>query len=110
MLVNTMGSYYEVGNSSNNNIHSNNTNFLQRPVNENSSNKSLLESNSMTVPPLMIWSSSKAAISPEAKALAACKSHKEAERRRRKRINTHLATLRTLLPNLIKVKKHFIYK
>ncbi|KAI3842057.1 hypothetical protein MKW92_018800 [Papaver armeniacum] len=39
------------------------------------------------------------------KALAACKSHSEAERRRRERINGHLATLRTLLPNTIKTDK-----
>lgn len=35
----------------------------------------------------------------------ACKSHKEAERRRRQRINSHLSTLRTLLPNTIKTDK-----
>lgn len=39
---------------------------------------------------------------------AASKSHSEAERRRRKRINGHLATLRSLLPNTIKVSKHTI--
>lgn len=33
----------------------------------------------------------------------ACKSHKESERRRRQRINAHLSTLRSLLPNTTKV-------
>lgn len=33
----------------------------------------------------------------------ACKSHKEAERRRRQRINAHLSTLRSLLPDTTKV-------
>ncbi|CDP06191.1 unnamed protein product [Coffea canephora] len=36
--------------------------------------------------------------SPEARALAASQQHKEAERRRRERINSHLDKLRTLLP------------
>ncbi|XP_031264890.1 transcription factor bHLH30-like [Pistacia vera] len=41
----------------------------------------------------------------EKKQAEACKSHKEAERRRRQRINAHLSTLRTLLPNTIKTDK-----
>ncbi|KAK4851843.1 hypothetical protein QYF36_018845 [Acer negundo] len=39
------------------------------------------------------------------KSTEACKSHKEAERRRRQRINAHLSTLRTLLPNTTKTDK-----
>lgn len=39
----------------------------------------------------------------ERKSTEACKSHREAERRRRQRINTHLSTLRSLLPNAAKV-------
>lgn len=35
----------------------------------------------------------------------ACKSHKESERRRRQRINAHLSTLRSLLPNTTKTDK-----
>ncbi|KAL8472218.1 hypothetical protein ACS0TY_029439 [Phlomoides rotata] len=41
----------------------------------------------------------------EAKAVAASTSHKEAERRRRKRINAHIATLKSILPNTIKTDK-----
>lgn len=46
----------------------------------------------------------------DAKALAASKSHSEAERRRRERINNHLAKLRTLLPSTTKVSCHFFVK
>ncbi|KAJ4981770.1 hypothetical protein NE237_032607 [Protea cynaroides] len=42
---------------------------------------------------------------PEAKAFAALKSHSEAERRRRERINAHLATLRKLVPCTEKMDK-----
>ncbi|XP_034675965.1 transcription factor bHLH30-like [Vitis riparia] len=41
----------------------------------------------------------------EGKSTAACNSHSEAERRRRQRINAHLSTLRTLLPNTTKTDK-----
>ncbi|KAL5060807.1 hypothetical protein RYX36_032411, partial [Vicia faba] len=35
----------------------------------------------------------------------ACKSHREAERRRRQRINTHLSTLRSIISNTTKTNK-----
>ncbi|XP_073303123.1 transcription factor bHLH30-like [Primulina huaijiensis] len=41
----------------------------------------------------------------ETKAVAASNSHKEAERRRRKRINGHIATLKAILPNVHKTDK-----
>ncbi|GMI91005.1 basic helix-loop-helix 32, TARGET OF MONOPTEROS 5 [Hibiscus trionum] len=41
----------------------------------------------------------------EGKSMEACKSHKEAERRRRQRINAHFSTLRSLLPNTTKTDK-----
>lgn len=45
----------------------------------------------------------------EAKALAALKNHSEAERRRRERINGHLATLRGLVPSTAKVSFFFFF-
>ncbi|KAA8517329.1 hypothetical protein F0562_017622 [Nyssa sinensis] len=42
---------------------------------------------------------------PQARALAASENHKEAEKRRRERINTHLNTLRGLLPCSSKTDK-----
>ncbi|KAJ0703643.1 putative transcription factor bHLH family [Helianthus annuus] len=41
----------------------------------------------------------------EVKAAAASNRHSEAERRRRKRINGHLATLRSILPDTVKADK-----
>ncbi|PNX84328.1 transcription factor bHLH30-like protein [Trifolium pratense] len=41
----------------------------------------------------------------ERKSREACKSHREAERRRRQRINAHLSSLRSLLPNTTKSDK-----
>ncbi|CAL0307802.1 unnamed protein product [Lupinus luteus] len=41
----------------------------------------------------------------ERKSTEACKSHRDAERRRRQRINDHLTTLRSLLPNTVKSDK-----
>lgn len=53
-----------------------------------------------------IMSSTSSASKVEMKSTSdACKSHKEAERRRRQRINSHLSTLRTLLPNTVKTDK-----
>ncbi|XP_020235195.1 transcription factor bHLH30 [Cajanus cajan] len=43
--------------------------------------------------------------SDRSKSTEACKSHREAERRRRQRINAHLSTLRSLLPNAAKSDK-----
>ncbi|KAL2905842.1 hypothetical protein RDABS01_004552 [Bienertia sinuspersici] len=100
MVNNAMASYYEVGNTSNM-IHDYPNSNLRAAI-ETNSNKSIIASGTTTN--LMLCSSTKAKPT-ETKAVAACKTHKEAERRRRKRINAHLAILRTLLPNLIKTDK-----
>lgn len=44
------------------------------------------------------------------KALIALRNHSEAERRRRERINGHLATLRTLIPGTNKVISSTVYR
>ena len=46
---------------------------------------------------------------PEAKAMAALKSHSDAERRRRERINAHLDTLRGFVPCTEKVLYFSMY-
>ncbi|KAK9713117.1 hypothetical protein RND81_06G004000 [Saponaria officinalis] len=101
MLVDTMASYYnDLGTSSNMSITpNNNTCYVQRPTTTTSN-----------IAPFMMFSS-KPGLSPEAKALEACRSHKEAERQRRERINSHIATLRALLlPNLNKTDKASVLK
>ncbi|KAL9160748.1 hypothetical protein ABFS82_08G220800 [Erythranthe guttata] len=85
-------SLYELGACSDNSYDNNNNNILQGVF--------------TTPPPL---TETHETLSPgstaEAKAAAASNSHKEAERRRRKRINGHIATLKSILPNTIKTDK-----
>lgn len=64
----------------------------------------LLERQYQNSPPSMVSLMDGAdSIMNSAAASEASKSHKEAERRRRQRINSHLSTLRTLLPSTARV-------
>ncbi|GMP25873.1 hypothetical protein CsSME_00002531 [Camellia sinensis var. sinensis] len=94
-------SYYELGSCSSNSVKF----HLEGGggggvVSSNSTNMA----NSMS---MVRWSSLRSTAEEEEKGVGGGgskkKSHSEAESRRRKRINGHLATLRTLLPNTIKV-------
>ncbi|KAL9241383.1 hypothetical protein vseg_015501 [Gypsophila vaccaria] len=108
-----MASYYDLGTSSNNmSIIPNNNGYLQRTTTTGIVNDSsnIMCGGASNIAPFMMFSS-KPMLTPEAKALEACRSHKEAERQRRERINAHIATLRALLlPNLNKTDKASVLK
>ncbi|XP_052190318.1 transcription factor bHLH106-like [Diospyros lotus] len=91
LVMYSIPSYYELGSCSNS------ANFLQGVL----SSSAAAAANSY----LGNSTGSSRSSTAEEKAAAASKSHSEAERRRRKRINGHLATLRTLVPNTIKTDK-----
>lgn len=66
-------------------------------------------SSSSTYYPLEMSGVTSTETTPQDKALAALNNHKEAEKRRRERINSHLNRLRSLLPCNSKVHIHIIF-
>ncbi|MQL83764.1 hypothetical protein Taro_016276 [Colocasia esculenta] len=64
------------------------------------------EGGELVSPPERPW---KKVVTSEARAATALKSHSEAERRRRERINAHLCTLRSLVPGTDKVRVPLIF-
>ncbi|OVA01782.1 ACT domain [Macleaya cordata] len=101
--------YYGLESNLSSGSNSNGYNFIHGGLSSTSSSMEIMMMDGSTTNTGLLGTSSSTISSrstaADSKALAACKSHSEAERRRRERINGHLATLRTLLPNTIKTDK-----
>ncbi|KAL7087004.1 hypothetical protein ACP275_13G038400 [Erythranthe tilingii] len=82
-----------------------NINFDDGFCTENYSSKLVLDNERGELVRAAVVKSSRAKVGNADKALVALRNHSQAERRRRERINAHLATLRTLIPGTVKLDK-----